>query len=58
MSGGHRRQGYTTRNELFLDIGKPPVSVFCAHFSDKPGTLYLFSGVCVLHYLDWIDFTA
>ena len=46
------------RNGLFPDTGKPPASVFCAHFSDKPGTLSSSDGVCTTPYLDSIEFTA
>ena len=39
LSVGYQLQGYPIRNGLFPDTGKPPASVFCAHFLDKSGTL-------------------
>ena len=50
--------GIYFRNGLFPDTGNPPASVFCAHFSDNPGTLSLSGGVCTTPYLDSIEFTA
>ena len=47
-----------SQNMLFPDTGKPPSSVFCAHFSYKPGTLSLSGGVCKIPYLNSIEFTA
>ena len=46
------------RNGLFTDTGKPTASVFCTHFSDKPGTSSLSGGVCTIPYIDSIDFNS
>ena len=45
-------------NGLFSDTGKPPASVFCDDFLDKPGSLSSSGGVCTTPYLYSIDFTA
>ena len=58
MSGLYQVQGDPIRNGLFPDTGKPPISVFCAHFSDKPGTISLLGGVFTTPYLESIEFTA
>ena len=51
-------KGIHFRNGLFPDTGKPPESVFCAHFSYKPRTLSSSGGIFKKPYLDLIDFTA
>ena len=53
-----RVKGIHFRNGLFPDTGKPPEGVFCAHFLDNPGTLFLSGGICTTPYLDSIKFTA
>ena len=46
------------RNGLSPDTGKPPASVFCAHFLDKTGNLSLLGGVFTMPYLYSIEFNA
>ena len=58
MSVGYHSQGYPIRNWLFPDTGKPPASVYCTHFLEKPGTLSLSSGVFTTPSLDSIGFSA
>ena len=58
LSVGYRCQGYPIRNGLFPDTSKPPTSVFCAHFSDNPGTLSSTVSVCTTPYLELIEFIS
>ena len=58
LSGRYRCQGDTIRNRSFPDTDKPPTSVFCAHFLDKPETLSFSGGVCNIPYLFLIEFTT
>ena len=57
MSGGYQIQRDIIRNGLFPDTSKPHASVFCAHFSDKPGTLSSLGGVFITSSLNSIKFT-
>ena len=58
LSVGYQSQGDTIRNGLFPDTGKPPASVFCDRFLDKPETLFLSGGVCTTPDLNSNKFTA
>ena len=58
MSVRYHSKGCPIRNWLFPDTGKPPVSVYSAHFLDNPGTLSLSSGVFTTPSLNLIGFSA
>ena len=55
MSGGYIHQGDTIINGLLPDTGMPSESVYCAHFSEKPGTLSSLGGVSTTPSLYLID---
>ena len=57
LSGGYRNQVDPVRNGLFPDTGNTSASVFCTHFLDKPGNLYLLGGVCTNYSLESIKFS-
>ena len=43
---------------MLPDTGKLPTSLFCAHFSENPGTLSSLLFICTMLSLDLIEFTA
>ena len=55
MSERYQRQGDQIRSGLFTDTSKTTAGIFCAHFLDNPGTLYLSGGACTMPYLDLIE---
>ena len=58
MSGGYWVQRDPILNGLFPETGKPPASVFYAHFLEKPGTLSSSVVNFTTPYLNSIEFTA